>query len=250
MTNSDTVSTATGHEGGTQKPTPIVRAQALTFAYRDADAPVVDGLDLALPAGAVTAITGPSGCGKSTLLYLLALMLRPTSGEVSVNGLPTSTASDAHRANLRAREYGFVFQDAALDPTRTVLDNVIETALYRDEDRNAAKKRGRGLLDQFGVGHRADHRPGEISGGQAQRIALCRALLHRPSVIVADEPTGNLDALSTEVVLEALAAEAQRGATVVIATHESHVVAFSDRRVALGSTGGGVGHGQARPTAG
>ena len=212
---------------------PLVRAEALTFAYRSTGAPVIEGRNLALAPGALTALTGPSGCGKSTLLYLLALMLRPTSGEVYVDSRPTSSASDAHRAKLRARKYGFVFQDAALDPTRTVLDNVIETSLYRDEDRKSAQARGRDLLEQFGMGHRADHRPGEISGGQAQRIAMCRALLHRPQVIVADEPTGNLDAHSTHVVLEALRAEAERGATVVIATHENVVMSCSDLRIAL-----------------
>lgn len=237
-------------EVGTGGPPSVLLAHELTFRYRSGHAPVIDRLDLSVPAGAVTALTGPSGCGKSTLLYLLALMLKPSSGEIYLDGFATSTASDTRLAGLRAHEYGFVFQDAALDSTRTVLDNVVETALYRDEDRNAAKERARELLDQFGVGHRADHRPGEISGGQAQRIALCRALLHRPRVIVADEPTGNLDAVSADVVLTALRTEAEHGATVVIATHESHVVSLSHHRLDLGDWMGGVGRGPSEQTAG
>lgn len=229
----------THHQVGPAAPSQaLLRAQGVSFRYRSSQEDVLAGVDLPVAPRALTALTGPSGSGKSTLLYLLALMLRPSSGEVWLGGQATSGMLDHERAALRAHRYGFVFQDASLDPTRTVLDNVVETALYRDEDRAVALIRGRELLEQFGVGHRAAHRPGEISGGQAQRIALCRALLHQPDVVVADEPTGNLDAASTEVVLQALRDEAQRGATVVIATHEAHVVAACDQRVDLGGWSG------------
>lgn len=199
-------------------------ARAITFGYPRSETPVLEGLSAEFAAGTMTAITGPSGSGKSTLLYLLGLMTRPSLGQVLLDDRPVSQLADATRAGLRAHRFGFVFQDAALDPSRTVLDNVLESALYRRDARREVAHRAMALLDQLGVVIRAHHRPGEVSGGQAQRIALCRALLGQPTIILADEPTGNLDARSTEVVLHRLQAEADAGATVVIATHEDVVV--------------------------
>lgn len=184
--------------------------------------------------GTVTALTGPSGSGKSTLLYILGLMHRHTSGDLLISGVSTASLSDRQRAGLRARRFGFVFQDAALDATRTVLDNVIETALYRAERRCDAVVQAMDLMEEFGVRLRASHRPGQVSGGQAQRIALCRALLGNPRFILADEPTGNLDPASRDVVVEALRSRAQDGACVVVATHDDGVVAACDERIALG----------------
>jgi ABC-type lipoprotein export system ATPase subunit len=175
-------------------------------------------------AGETVAITGPSGRGKSTLMYILGLMLTPQSGAVFIDGINVSQLSDRRRAHLRATQFGFVFQDAALDPTRTVIDNVVETELYRGGNTRHVVDRAHQLLEQFGVELRADARPGQVSGGQAQRIALCRALLGSPPIVLADEPTGNLDPKSAGIVLDAFDAHASNGASVIIVTHDPSIV--------------------------
>ncbi|KAF2413353.1 ABC transporter [Microbacterium sp. B35-04] len=211
----------------------MLRAQNLTFGYPHASEPAFADWTAEFTAGTTTALTGPSGRGKSTLLYLLGLMLRPTSGEIFVDGRPASRSDDSTRAHLRAKRFGFVFQDAALDPTRTVIDNVTETALYRGVSRSAAAHRGRALLDRFGVEVPSNRKPGQVSGGQAQRIALCRALLSAPAILLADEPTGNLDPVTTAVVVDALRDHAATGATVIVVTHSPDVAAACDRRIEL-----------------
>lgn len=175
--------------------------------------------------GSVTALTGPSGRGKSTLLYLLGLLLAPSDGDVVVQGQPTRRLGDATRARMRARTIGFVFQDASLDPSRPILDSVVEPLLYDGGSRAAARTRALQLLDQVGVKHRAGHRPGRISGGQAQRVAICRALVNDPPIILADEPTGNLDRENSAAILAMLVREArERERTVIIATHDPFVL--------------------------
>ncbi|KJL22961.1 Lipoprotein-releasing system ATP-binding protein LolD [Microbacterium oxydans] len=194
---------------------------------------VLNGWSAQFSAGSMTAITGPSGRGKSTLLYLLGLMLRPSAGQVIVNGEDAASARDAPRARLRAQQFGFVFQDAALDATRSILDNVTETALYRRESRAAAERRARDLLERFGVDLPPNRKPGQVSGGQAQRIALCRALLNAPRVLLADEPTGNLDPATSELVVEALRGHAHAGNAVIVVTHSPGVAAASDAEIRL-----------------
>ncbi len=181
----------------------------------------------------MTSLTGPSGRGKSTLLYILGLMLRPTAGHILLNGEEVSDGGDRRRSITRARRYGFVFQDAALDPTRTVLDNVVETSLYRKASRRDDEARAEELLRQFGVEAPLLRRPGQVSGGQAQRIALCRALLNRPDVILADEPTGNLDPITADLVVNALRQRADEGAAVIIVTHSPAVAAQCDMEIKL-----------------
>ncbi|MGG7449435.1 ABC transporter ATP-binding protein [Plantibacter auratus] len=183
--------------------------------------------------GEVVAITGPSGRGKSTLLYVLGLMLRMRSGSVKVEGLDTSPLGEGARASLRAHRYGFVFQDAVLDASRTIMENVLESSLYRNGDHAADLVRSRVLLERFGVNVPAEYRPGQVSGGQAQRIALCRALLGDPPILLADEPTGNLDHQSARTVLDAFREHAASGATVIVVTHDEAVVRTASRRIAL-----------------
>nr|WP_306255185.1 ABC transporter ATP-binding protein [Ornithinimicrobium cryptoxanthini] len=212
----------------------------MSFAYTRGGEELFDGLTHEFTPGKVTAVTGPSGRGKSTLLYVLGLMLTPSRGEVILAGEPVSRASDTVRSRLRAAEIGFVFQDAALDASRIVLDSVIEPALYAGWSPRRARARGRELLEQMGVAARADHKPGEISGGQAQRVAVCRALVTDPAVVLADEPTGNLDRGNAEGVLAALTRATSHGRdgdgsgrTVVIATHDPFVLEHADEVLAL-----------------
>lgn len=209
-----------------------LEARDVVFEYTPG-ARVLDGWSATFPAGSITALTGPSGRGKSTLLYLLGLMLHPTSGDILFNGQTITHLRDADRARLRANWFGFVFQDAALDQTRTVLDNVTETALYRGQTRTAVKPRALELLDRFEVDVPAHRKPGQVSGGQAQRIALCRALLTDPIVLLADEPTGNLDPATSRLVVEALRTQASSGAAVIVVTHSPEVASACDVEIRL-----------------
>lgn len=211
----------------------MIRAEGLTFTYRRGTPPVITDYSGEFPRGAVTALTGPSGSGKSTLLYLLALMLSPSQGRVRWDDQDASSLRDGERSRLRAAHGGFVFQDALLDPARTVMDNILQASLYAGLPRHEASRRGTALLEQLGVGHRHDHRPGEISGGQAQRVALCRALVTSPTFVFGDEPTGNLDRESAHLVWQTLVERARAGATVVIATHDEELADTADQRVRL-----------------
>ncbi|WP_245862420.1 ABC transporter ATP-binding protein [Sanguibacter antarcticus] len=211
----------------------MLQVRELGFAYSSRGSTVLSGVSIDFEAGAITALTGPSGCGKSTLLYIAGLMLRPTEGAVLFQGTDVSALRDSDRSQIRRNNMGFVFQDALLDPSRTVLDNVLEPAVFAGVPRRHLSGRAHDLLEAFGVSHRASHRPGQISGGQAQRVALCRALLLEPTVILGDEPTGNLDADSTEVVWETLDSAANQGATVIIATHNARLATRAHAHIAL-----------------
>ena len=206
--------------------------EQLEFGYENLPS-ILTGVSLSAEAGELVAITGPSGRGKSTLLYLLGLMLSPRAGRVLVKGEPVSGLPDAQRSALRARLLGFVFQDAALDQTRTVIDNITEDCLYSDLDRQTARERGLALIEQLGVQVPAERRPGQISGGQAQRIALCRALVHDPMVLLADEPTGNLDDASADGVIDAMRRHSQTGRAVIVVTHDPRLERACDRSVPL-----------------
>lgn len=209
-----------------------LEARDVTFGYRPKQT-VIDGWSQGFHEGEMVAITGPSGCGKSSLLFLLGTMLRPRSGSIVVNGHDVGRMSDHQRSRLRSQMFGFVFQDASLDPHRSVLDNILLPVVYRAQRRASWRDRVEALVAAVGVEVPLNRRPGEISGGQAQRIALVRALLHEPRVILADEPTGNLDAATSALVMEVLADAARAGATVVIVTHDPQVARECDRRIEL-----------------
>lgn len=214
-------------------PRAVLGVEDLRFRYPRGSEELFDGLTHAFAPGRVTALTGRSGRGKSTLLYVLGLLLTPSTGAVLIDGSAVSALRDRQRSQLRARRLGFVFQDSELDPSRTVLDSVVEPGLYAGGSPAPLRIRARTLLDDFGLGERADHRPGQVSGGQAQRVAICRALVNDPDVLLADEPTGNLDPGNSELVIDALEHAAATGCTVVVATHDPVVVARAHEAVRL-----------------
>lgn len=203
------------------------------YTYPGAHEEVVTDWTDSFPAGQVTALTGESGCGKSTRLFLAALLITPTHGEILLDEQRVDNLSDAGRSHIRAHNFGFVFQDSALDTTRTVLDNVLESCLYRGERAADHVSYAQELLDMMHVSIPLDRRPGQISGGQAQRIAVCRALVGHPKVIFADEPTGNLDVESSEAVMGMLRQATEDGAAVIVVTHDPSVAASADRHVRI-----------------
>ncbi len=211
----------------------MISVEELTFRYKRRGEDLFSGLSFSFPSGEMTAIVGPSGAGKSTLLYIVGLMLSPISGDVLWDGEIVSTLADAERSRRRASRVGFVFQDAALDSTRTVAANVAEGGLYAGVPRSVITRRRRDLLDRFGVMLRDNHRPGEVSGGQAQRVALARAMIKDPDIVLADEPTGNLDEVAAGVVMAALAEKAANGAVVIVATHDTRLAGIADQRLEL-----------------
>jgi lipoprotein-releasing system ATP-binding protein len=193
---------------------------------------LVDGIDLAVRKGEFLAITGPSGSGKSSLLYLLGLLDAPTEGEVIICGQQTSTLSENERADVRLMKCGFVFQFHFLLPEFSALENVMLP--MRTAEILSAKEmdeRARMLLGMLGLETQLNKRPNQLSGGQRQRVALARALANKPEIIVADEPTGNLDVASTEQVFGILRNIADNGQTVVVVTHDAALAARADRRI-------------------
>ncbi|MFA6091601.1 MAG: ABC transporter ATP-binding protein [Elusimicrobiota bacterium] len=215
---------------------PSVEARGLRRAFPQTGLPleVLRGVDLCARPGEMTAILGPSGSGKSTLLHLLGLMDSPTGGEVLLGGRPTRGLSAEKRAALRAQSVGFVFQFDSLLPEFSVLENVLLPARIRKEDLAEAELRARGLLAQLDVLELAHRLPAELSGGERQRATIARALLHTPKVLLADEPTGQLDSHNGEAVFSKLRELAgSMGVAVVLATHNENVSRFATRCIHL-----------------
>lgn len=210
-----------------------IGVEGLHFSYNRRSPDLFGGLTHRFLPGQTTSLVGESGSGKSTLLYLMGLMLTPSSGRVLLDGKDVSGARDADRSRIRAERFGFVFQDAQLDPSRRILQCVIEPGLYAGGTPSFWKPRAMELLQTFGLSDLAASKPLKISGGQAGRIAICRALLVKPTVVFADEPTGNLDRANAELVLDALTTAAASGCTVIIATHDPFVVEHTDQVVSL-----------------
>jgi putative ABC transport system ATP-binding protein len=196
--------------------------------------PALDGADVGVRAGEVVAVMGPSGSGKSTLLHCLAGIVRPDAGEVRYRGQDLTAMSDGERSALRRGDFGFVFQFGRLVPELTCLENVAIPLRLNGTRRRAAEAEAARWLERLEVADVAGQRPGEISGGQGQRVAVARALVGGPRVIFADEPTGALDSLNGERVMRLLTEAARdTGAAVLLVTHEARVAAYSDREVVV-----------------
>jgi len=193
----------------------------------------VDEVDLDVPEGQTLAVMGPSGCGKSTLLHLLGGLERPTAGEVWVGQRRTDSLSERALARLRRRSIGFVFQAFHLVDELSTAENVELPALLAGRSLREARRRADFLLDQVGLADRARHLPSELSGGQRQRAAIARALANEPQVVLADEPTGNLDTAATTDVLRIFAELRAAGQTLVIVTHDERVAATADRLISM-----------------
>ena len=216
-------------------PMPILEATDLVKVYRRGASQVraVDGVSLGVAAGEFMAIMGRSGSGKTTLLDLLGCLLRPTSGRLEIDGRSVIGASDDELAAIRRERIGFVFQEFNLIPTLTAIENVLLPLRYGPPRRDG-RARATELLEVVGLGARHDHRPTELSGGEQQRVAIARALVNEPAVILADEPTGELDSTTSETLVATLRGlNRERGVTIIIVTHDAGVAGATDRVVRL-----------------
>jgi putative ABC transport system ATP-binding protein len=191
----------------------------------------LDDVSLTLDRGSYTAVMGPSGSGKSTLLNLVGGLDTPTSGTVSVNGTDLGTLSEAERATVRGREVGFVFQTFNLMPRLTALENVALPLTFQGWSHDERIERARELLTAVGLADRLDHKPPELSGGQRQRVAIARALVAEPAILLADEPTGNVDTETGARVMELLGEVNAEGRTILLVTHERYIAEHADRIV-------------------
>lgn len=211
---------------------PILSATRLRKSY--GPTPALDGADFGIRSGEVVAVMGPSGSGKSTLLHCLAGIVTPDTGQVTYDGRAMSTLSDAGRSRLRRGEFGFVFQFGQLVPDLTCLENVALPLRLNRLRRKEAERRAVGWMERLEVADLARKRPGQVSGGQGQRVAVARALVGNPRVLFADEPTGALDSLNGERVMRLLTEAARdTGTAVVLVTHEARVAAYSDREIVV-----------------
>jgi putative ABC transport system ATP-binding protein len=214
---------------------PLIRLEEITRTYRMGDVEVraLAGVTIDLAAGEFTAIMGASGSGKSTMMNLLGCLDRPSSGRYRLDGQETSRLSNDELARIRNRTIGFVFQSFNLLSRTSALENVELPLLYANVPGADRHARAREALERVGLGDRVDHHPNQMSGGQQQRVAIARALVNRPPVLLADEPTGNLDSRTSEDVMALFQELGRSGITVVVVTHEPDIAAYASRVVTM-----------------
>jgi putative ABC transport system ATP-binding protein len=193
----------------------------------------LDTVNLTITAGEMTALIGPSGSGKSTLMNVIGTLDRPTSGEVRIDGVATTSLSDAALAGLRAARVGFVFQQFHLLEGADIVDNVAAGLLYRGVRRGERRRMASVALERVGLGHRLKHRPPQLSGGERQRVAIARAIVGEPAIVLADEPTGNLDSATSWSIIDLLRALHADGATIIVITHDTELANSFTRQVAM-----------------
>jgi putative ABC transport system ATP-binding protein len=210
-----------------------MHAIAKVFHTDELETHALAGIDLAIAEGEYVAISGPSGCGKSTLLSILGLLDTPTSGAYSLAGEPVAGLSPIDRARVRNRQIGFIFQAFNLIGDLTVFENVELPLTYRTMAAGERRDRVAAALEQVGMSHRAKHFPAQLSGGQQQRVAVARAVAGDPAILLADEPTGNLDSRNGEAVMELLQGLHAKGATICMVTHDARYAKHADREIHL-----------------
>ncbi|WP_121821134.1 ABC transporter ATP-binding protein [Halostella salina] len=213
---------------------PAISLSGVRKTYRIGE-PVhaLDGVDLELPRGSYTAVMGPSGSGKSTLMNLVGCLDTPTDGVVGVDGTDVTALSDRERTALRGDEIGFVFQTFNLMPRLTARENVAMPLIFQGVPAAERERRAAAILERVGLGDRGDHRPNELSGGQRQRVAIARALVTEPTLVLADEPTGNLDTDTGATIMDLLDEVHAEGNTLLVVTHERHIAERAERIVHL-----------------
>ena len=215
---------------------PALEASQLWKLYQAGESTVeaVRGVDVRIDSGEMIAVMGPSGCGKTTLLNILSGIDEPTSGTVSVNGQPLYGISDDQRTDLRSQHFGFIFQNFNLLPVLSAVENVELPLLLNGRSPGEARSEAQRALEQVGLGDRSGHRPAELSGGQQQRVAVARAIVHRPSIILCDEPTGNLDNTTSGEVMRLLnTMNEEQGTTFLIVTHDPAIAAQCQRTITM-----------------
>jgi putative ABC transport system ATP-binding protein len=213
----------------------IIHAKDLTKYYKVGTNIVraLDGFDISIAQGAYIALMGPSGSGKSTLMNILGCLDSPTSGEYLLNAKDVSTLDDDALAAIRNKEIGFVFQTFNLLPRYTALENVALPMIYAGITKEKRLDRAKEVLEQVGLGDRYNHKPNELSGGQRQRVAVARALVMKPSIIFADEPTGNLDSKTSEGIMQLFDEIHKAGNTIILVTHEEDIAARAEKIIRL-----------------
>ncbi len=211
----------------------IINAQGLKKSYfpGDNEVPILHNIDLTVNPGEFLAIMGPSGSGKSTLMNILGCLDRPTAGEVTIMEKDLNTIPDKELAQLRGLEIGFVFQNFSLVPRMSALQNVLLPTHANKRPGVDIHARARELLRTVGLEQRLDHKPSQLSGGQSQRVAIARALINEPALILADEPTGNLDSTTSEEIMELFSAIHKKGSTLVMITHDAGTAIYADRTI-------------------
>lgn len=217
------------------KATPVITLKSLTKRYGigDAEQTVLDNIDLTIHKGEFIAIMGPSGCGKTTLLNILGLLDRPDEGSYHLNGKSVASLSSARCAAIRSDKIGFVFQSFNLVPRLTVLENVALPLTYTGCPRIRSLKMASSILGTFHLNEREYYMPHQLSGGQTQRVAIARALVNNPSIILADEPTGNLDSKASHIIMEELSEIHKRGNTIIMVTHNPAMTTYADRVITM-----------------